>query len=578
MTEYEHSGFFDAKYVNGELTPSYNGEDFARFFSAIVSDGVFKENTDSLKVTPVENSELAVYLCDGRAMIKGRWYENNTEKKTRSKLKFEIEAAEENSRYDLLVLRFDTVNGEISAQVKKGTESPDPQIPTLTRTENIHELQLAVIKVTRADLQIDESDISDTRANKDVCGFVYELIPKVEEENKNFKYSIVIDNSADNLDPEAIEYADDCRGFLPASGTELGDWGDTDLVKNYFKPCLIKPTDSEPHTYLNRDDYTLTEDGESANLLGGDNSDVMIEIKKLYGKFTTAGNKTKISIMNYREDENCFCFTEVDGIEKEKVYRGAYLANTFSTTGDNVLRSTSGSGAKTKINLQDAINECKARGTGYHLNNIYIAFLYQLMYLFMYKNKNSQKAFDDGPYSADGISANGFLTDAKGFFVLTSGATTPNKFLGCENFYSNGEEWLGGIIVSNKKNYLLTKYPSRYNTTGSGYEISEKLPFKISSANNYKIISQLCLTNNLCALPKGLMDKKATESDFTKYGNFAYCDALYFNTSSSSLGVRTGAGYMKDSDSGTPAGGVFAYEFTSPTDTLVLATARLCRA
>lgn len=578
MAGNEYSGFFDAKYVNGELTPSYNAEDFARFFSTMISDGVLKEKTDSLKVVPVENSELAVYLNDGRAMINGRWYENATEKETKNKLKISVDPAENYTRYDLVVLRFDNVNGKISAEVVKGTESTESKIPTLTRTDSLYEIQLAVLKIDRAILQIDESDISDTRANRDVCGFVYELIPKMEEENQNFKYSIIIDNAADNLDPEAIEYADDCRGFLPASGDDMGDWANTDLIKNYFRPCLIKPTDSEPHTYLQQNNFNLTEDGGASNLMGVDDSDVMIEIKKLYGKFTTSGNKTKISIMNYKEDENCFCFTEVDGVEKEKVYRGAYLANVLSTTGDSVLRSTSGTACKTKITLSDAINQCKARGSGYHLNNIYIAFLYQLMFLFLYKNKNSQKAFDIGNYSQSTIPSNGFVTDGQNFCHAPNDTTTPNKFLGCENFYSNGEEWLGGLIISNKSKYLLTKYPSRYNTTGSSYEISENLSFGISSSNLYKIISQLCLTNNLCFLPKTLMDKKASASDVTTKSNLSYCDALYFDTGENTLAVRMGAGYMVASSTNTPAGGVFAYEFTAPTDTNVLAVARLCRA
>ena len=53
-----------------------------------------------------------------------------------------------------------------------GTPSNTPVAPTLTRTRGIYELQLATILIPAGTTQITTGNITDTRADISVCGFI----------------------------------------------------------------------------------------------------------------------------------------------------------------------------------------------------------------------------------------------------------------------------------------------------------------------------------------------------------------------------------------------------------------------
>lgn len=297
-----------------------------------------------------------------------------------------------------------------------------------------------------------------------------------------FKYSIVVDNGVDGT-PNAAEYYDDCAGFIEASGSNLGDWANTKLVKEYFRPCVIKPGSSTPEYYLQQDNMTLKEDGSAAVLTGAD-GDVMIEIKKLYGKFVEGDGKLKIYIMNYKEDDSCFCFNEIAGEERDVVYRGVYKAGVASGAG-TVMRSISGVKPLASTSLQKVITYAKNRGDGYHLNNFYMLMLYQCMYLLMYKNRDSQSALGKGNTNANNVSPStsptktGWSND-KPFCWGDQNDVNGVKFLGVEDFYGNVSEFVGGLII-NDLVCKLTKDPSNYGDDATKYEITAgTAPLKVS--------------------------------------------------------------------------------------------------
>ena len=310
------------------------------------------------------------------------------------------------------------------------------------------------------------------------------------DQTGKFKYSIIVDNGLDGS-PDAVEYADDCAGFVEARGQYLGDWSNTRLVKEYFRPCVIAPGDGSPKYYLQQDNMALKENGETAVLTGAD-GDVMIEVKKLYAKFSTnSTHKVKISLMNYKEDDSCICFNDIAGVEKDVIYRGAFKAGVASGAG-TIMRSIAGVAPLVSITRATGRTYAKNRGEAYHQNNIYMLFLWQLMYLLLYKNRDSQTVLGQGrSLSSNTAAANTGWSISKPFCWGDQGGVNGVKFLGVEDFYGNVWEWVDGIVYTSNV-YKLTRNPDIYNDTGDGYEIAMASGMTAANNNDKYITSLAC--------------------------------------------------------------------------------------
>ena len=329
----------------------------------------------------------------------------------------------------------------------------------------------------------------------------------------HFKYGITFDNGADGT-PSNVTYIEDCTGFTPASGSNLGSWSGTKLLIEYFRPCVIGPDDSEPKYYLNPSVLTQKLDGTTAVLTGAD-GDVMVQVKKLYGKFVNNGNSITAYISDQKEDDTWFCWTEIDGVEQEYAYRGRYMAGVASGAG-TVMRSISGVSKLVNIKRSDGRTYAKNRGTKYHQNNVYLLFLWQFMYLLMYKNRNSQTALGQGRTASSNTAnvATGWSNNY-GCCWGDQGGVNGCVFLWVEDFYGDTWEWVDGLTVVSDT-YKLTKYPSRYNDTGDSFEISVASGLT-ASANNGKYVSKMTGTNAIPFLPA------ATGGSDSTY----YCDYFW---------------------------------------------------
>lgn len=309
-----------------------------------------------------------------------------------------------------------------------------------------------------------------------------------------FKYTIEVDNGTDGS-PAAVTYYDDCSGFNPGKGSDMGDWGVTDLVKNYFRPCVIQPGATEPAYFLMQNNMTKKEDGSAANLTGTD-GDVMIQVRKLYGKFTKSGKTLRVSISNVKEDATWFCFNDIAGVEKDFLYVGAFEAGVASGAA-TVMRSISGVAPLVNITRDTARTYATNRGDGYHQNNPFMVFLWEVMFLMVYKTRASQEVLGKGRTGTSSAALTGLLAD-KPFCYGNQDGVTGVKFLGRENFYGNVWEFVDGIVLTSGT-YKLTRDPSKYNDTGEGYEISQAAGFSGSSGQYVKEVQG---TNDLGFLPK----------------------------------------------------------------------------
>lgn len=318
------------------------------------------------------------------------------------------------------------------------------------------------------------------------------------EANPKFKYTIIFSNGNDG-NPSDVQYADDCASFTAAKAANLGSWGDTDLLKEYFKPCVIQAGADTPAYYLNPTNLRQKLDGTASVLTGAD-GDVMVQVKKLYGKFEKLpGGKVKASISNVREDNTWFCWTENAGIEEEYAYRGRYMAG-FMDGDETQMRSISGV-AKAVNKTREAFRSlATARGPQYHQNNVYMLFLWEFMYLLMYKERNSQLALGQG--RSLGSNTNNVAcgwSDGYGCCWGDQGGVNGVVFLWVEDFYGDTWEWVDGICYINTV-YHLTRDPKKYSDTAASYEIS--LPSGLTAAaNSNKYITELAMTNDVPFMP-----------------------------------------------------------------------------
>ena len=165
----QRSGFFNALKSGTAYDRKYNGNDYSEQMGAIVSTGVRRSGENDLRVTAVGGMSLNVAV--GRAWIEGKWYHNDA-----IFTGFSVPTAPvgDRSRIDRVVLRLDTnISGRIiELAYLTGEVSQSPVAPALTRADGIYEIALADIFVGAAVTSITQQNITDKRADKDVCGWI----------------------------------------------------------------------------------------------------------------------------------------------------------------------------------------------------------------------------------------------------------------------------------------------------------------------------------------------------------------------------------------------------------------------
>lgn len=171
----------------------YEAEIFRKYFAKFLSTGVYfgdyknyKEN--SMKVTA--DGGLNIRVASGAGIIEGADYENE---ETRI---FTLERPVSGSRIDRVVVKFDKTlaTRETQLYIKEGNGTT-PAV--LQRDDNIYEICLAEVTVKSTN-NITETDISDKRINKELCGIVNSLI-SVDGEELYQKFQQYIDNETNNL-------------------------------------------------------------------------------------------------------------------------------------------------------------------------------------------------------------------------------------------------------------------------------------------------------------------------------------------------------------------------------------------
>ena len=227
--------FFDAVYHGGVYDRAYNADDFAKYLSDLIGNGVIYNISTALQVTVKTN--MKVNVLAGMAFLQGRKYENTTP------LELTIPTANGSlPRIDRVVVKLDKTNRTIAAVIKAGTASSVPSAPVLAQTADVYEISLARIHVKANTTAILASDITDERLDEAVCGIVTGLIQQIDastlfaqlEAQFNVWFSAMQDQlsteAAGNLQTQIntlggqIGYSGTSGGMAPAYTITLNDF------------------------------------------------------------------------------------------------------------------------------------------------------------------------------------------------------------------------------------------------------------------------------------------------------------------------------------------------------------------
>lgn len=163
------SSFFNS--VNGDRR--YLAYNFAEYFASFIGNGVFANPSNAFQVYEKEN--MIVNVKAGKAWINGYIAVNDGD------YNLTITNADGVlNRIDRIVLRLDFNVRAINVAVKKGAFASTPVAPNLQRDAEVYELVLADVYVGKGITRITQSNITDQRMNKALCGVVKGTVDQID--------------------------------------------------------------------------------------------------------------------------------------------------------------------------------------------------------------------------------------------------------------------------------------------------------------------------------------------------------------------------------------------------------------
>lgn len=263
-------------------------------------------------------------------------------------------------------------------------------------------------------------------------------------------HSLVIERN--NANPETgVRYTKQSINEIPAAGNDGFFYGGTWQEKfpfNQIKPCIMR--NGAVVAYLDKNDFTKREDGTSVVTSDYDTGlnnpglgDVMIEFPKMYWRIRHTETEIQIDLsqMKVNNEYTCPAFTK-NGVEKDKIYLGAYLAG---RNADGHMTSTYTNGGVTSPTVSLLMNEYRAaaalKGDGYQMMGYQHALMMQILFLFMFKNRNSQIALGIGRIG-DGPRG---MTSARGMHYGNTSDVSKVKFCGLEDIWGTKATLVDGI-------------------------------------------------------------------------------------------------------------------------------------
>lgn len=178
--------------INADRT--YDADSFAEWLRKFFTTGVFN---GEMQVTP--DTGMAVSVSPGYANLNGkvRFFD--------AAQSFTLDPASGTyPRIDTIVVRSDSTNRVITTEYVKGAYSGNNPVPTApVRTAGIYEIVLAQIYVGAGITAIIADDITDTRPDDDLCGWVTSTVE-----------SVPVDQIVTQMQAQFLTWFDEMKGQL----------------------------------------------------------------------------------------------------------------------------------------------------------------------------------------------------------------------------------------------------------------------------------------------------------------------------------------------------------------------------
>lgn len=230
----------------------YNADSFSEWLKPFFTNGVFDGN---FAVTA--NNNMTVTVSGGNAFVNGKSvvYTNET---------FDLEVASGTlNRIDSVVLRRDDTARDIYLMVLTGGNANTPVPPEISRDDGLYDLKLCDIYIKKGTIIVKQENITDTRQDSNVCGFVVTTVKQVDTSTlykqymdwyKNFTalkqtemttwqqeqseaFQAWYDEHTETWDKEAYDRLDETIAALDSVITNNGAWSSG--VEKYLRYSLV---------------------------------------------------------------------------------------------------------------------------------------------------------------------------------------------------------------------------------------------------------------------------------------------------------------------------------------------------
>lgn len=257
-------GFFNAiQQSDGTYDRVYNSDQISDMFEGLISDGVYESVGDAMVVTAAGG--MAIQIGTGRMVIDGKWLKNDA--------KFDLTLASSNlqlSRWSAIVARLDRSNRLIEIVEKAGTAATSPTKPTMSNDDSIVEKCLAYVYVGAGVSEISQTNITDTRANASLCGWVTGVIEQVDTSQLYLQWQTAYEEFYAQMEAWQVQQKSLFDTWFSALTEQLQV---NTYIKKYHK--VIEIDDNNGIFALDMDGYTYE---ESDILLVNINGVVMTEV------------------------------------------------------------------------------------------------------------------------------------------------------------------------------------------------------------------------------------------------------------------------------------------------------------
>lgn len=213
----ERCGFFDA-YLTGEVYDRvYLASQFAAYFASFIGNGVYAQHGNQLQVMAQSNPSMSIQVLSGQGWINGYWYENT------DSMSLSVEVADGVlNRIDSIVLQLGFSERDMKLKIKKGIPATNPVAPALVRNSDYYELQLATISIPASSIRITQAQITDTRMNASVCGWVTGVVDQIDTTTLFNQFETYFNEFKENNQADFTDWTDEQKA-------EYDEWYDTHI-------------------------------------------------------------------------------------------------------------------------------------------------------------------------------------------------------------------------------------------------------------------------------------------------------------------------------------------------------------